>query len=132
MVNKHYLSAAENPEYLCDICNMAVTNPLCPTCLAIEIEAWLTMYPDLRRSLLPKLKKFIEFTEDNSQVESTQCIKCGETTASICPYCFTNQVLIELKRLEVSKIVLREFFEFFNFDMDHTGYSAEAEELGVI
>jgi hypothetical protein len=131
MVNKHNLSAAE-PQYLCDICNMAVTNPLCPSCLALEIEAWVTLYPDLKRALLPKLRKFIENAEDTNGRESTPCIKCGETSASICPYCFTNRVLLELKRLDVNKIVLREFFEFFNFDMDHTGYSEEAEELGVI
>jgi hypothetical protein len=130
MANKLNNSFLE-PQYLCDICSMAVTNPLCPACLATEIEAWLTLYPDLRGQLLPKLKRFIENTNFREK-ESTQCIKCGNNTASICPYCFTNQVLKELKKLEASKIILREFFEFFNFDLDHTGYSSEAEELGVI
>ena len=130
MANKHHFSAAE-PQYLCDICNIAVSNPLCPMCLATEIEAWLTLYPKLSVDLLPQIKKYIEKCDDKSE-ESTKCIKCGNNTASVCPYCFTDQVLRELKKLEVNKIILREFFQFFNFDFEHTGYSAEAEELGVI
>ena len=130
MANKHNFSAFE-PQYLCDVCNIAVTNPLCPACLAIEIDAWLTLYPDLRRELFPRIKKHIVNT-DVKEKDSTQCIKCGSKTASICPYCFTSQVLRELKKLGVNKIILREFFEFFNFDFEHTGYSKEAEKLGVI
>lgn len=130
MANKHNFSALE-PQYLCDICNIAVSNPLCPACLAIEIDAWLTLYPNLRRDLLPSIKRHIDKREEKL-TDSTQCIKCGNKTASVCPYCFTDKVLKELKKLEVNKIILREFFEFFNFDFEHTGYSKEAEELGVI
>jgi hypothetical protein len=119
------------PQYLCDVCNIAVTNPLCPECLAIEVDAWLTMYPDLRKNILPRLKRFIENVNEKA-IDFTQCIKCGNKTASLCPYCFTEAVLRELKKLQVNKLVLTEFFEFFNFDFEHTGYSIEAEEMGVI
>jgi hypothetical protein len=130
MTNKKNFSAIE-PQYLCDVCNIAVTNPICPACLAGEVEAWLTLYPSLRREVLPRIKKYA-FAISDGATESTKCIKCGEGSAYICPYCFTNQVLRELKKLDVNKIILKEFFEFFNFDFDHTGYSKEAEELGVI
>jgi len=130
MANKHHFSALE-PQYLCDVCSVAVTNPLCPACLALEIEAWLTLYPDLRKQVLPSIKRYINKSDEKS-IDSTLCIKCGNKTASVCPYCFTNQVLTELKKLEVNKIILTEFFEFFNFDFDHTGYSEEAEEIGAI
>lgn len=127
---KHNISAFE-PQFLCDVCSIAVTNPLCPNCLATEIEAWLTLYPNLRKELLPRMKRYIENIGEQA-IEFTQCIKCGNKTASVCPYCFTDQVLKELKKLETNKIILKEFFEFFNFDFDHTGYSREAEKLGVI
>lgn len=129
-MTKNNFSAFE-PQFLCDICSVAVTNPLCPSCLATEIEAWLTLYPNLRRELLPKLRNYLNMVEDRIQ-DSTQCIKCGNKTASICPYCFTDIVLKELKKLQANSIILKEFFEFFNFDFDHTGYSKEAEKLGVI
>jgi hypothetical protein len=125
------ISSAIEPQFLCDICSLAVVNPLCPSCLSQEVEAWLTLYPNLRRELLPRLSHFLQRVE-NKFGESTQCIKCGNKKASICPQCFIENVLKELKRLEANKIILREFFEFFNFDRDHTEYSREAEKLGVI
>ena len=91
----------------------------------------MTLYPNLRKELLPKLKSYLAKIEDNA-LEYTQCIKCKDNIASVCPYCFTEYVLRELKKIEANKIVLGEFFEFFNFDFDHTGYSKEAEKLGVI
>lgn len=129
-MTKHNLSLNE-PQYLCDVCSIAVTNPLCPSCLATEIEAWVTLYPNLSKELIPRIRRYIENISEKA-IDFTQCIKCGNKTASVCPYCFTSQVLRELKKLEVNKIILREFFEFFNFDFDHTGYSREAEKLGVI
>jgi hypothetical protein len=118
-------------DFLCDICGQAVTNPLCPVCLTTEIEAWLTLYPDLRSSLKPRLHKYLIRIKDRAN-ESTQCIRCNNKRASICPYCFTEHVLNELKKLHSNKIVLREFLQFFNFDLEHKGYSKEAEKLGVI
>ncbi|MBT4135983.1 hypothetical protein HOD75_01300 [archaeon] len=117
--------------YMCGVCSEAVTNPLCPICLTTEIEAWLTLYPDLGEKLLPKLKTYI-YNLKNNLVESTQCIKCKDKKAEVCPYCFTELVLGELKKINASPFILREFFEFFNFDLHHRGYSKEAEALGVI
>ena len=124
--NKH-----STTQYLCDFCSEPVSNPLCPFCLAIEIEAWLTLYPDLRRRLLSRMRNYLN-QADSRAMDSTLCIKCNNKRASICPYCFTEFVLNELKRLEANKIVMTEFFQFFNFDFDHTEYSYEAEKLGVI
>lgn len=28
--------------------------------------------------------------------------------------------------------ILKEFLQFFNYDFEHTGYTKDAEELGVI
>ena len=118
-------------DYLCEICGQAVTNPLCPVCLTTEIEAWLTLYPNLRSELIPRLYKYLERTKHRIN-DSTQCIKCQNKRASICPYCFTEHVLHELKKIKANRIILKEFLQFFNFDFEHTGYSKEAEKLGII
>ncbi len=122
---------AFEPQFMCDVCSEAVINPLCPFCLNTEIEAWLTLYPDLRYMLLPSIKKYLQKIDSEAN-PSTKCISCGYHSAFLCPYCFTEFVLKELKRIHASRIILKEFFQFFNFDFDHKGYSKEAERLGLI
>jgi len=130
MLQNNYLASELLHE--CSICHEPVFNPLCPTCITEQINAWLTQYPnyhELRDHLLPKLHSFIKKSERNT----TQCIKCKKARVSICPYCFTEHVLNELKTLGVHKIVLKEFLMFFNFDFEHKGnFTKEAEKMGVI
>jgi protein-disulfide isomerase len=116
---------------MCDVCSEAITNPICPVCLSRGVDAWLKRYPGLKTKILPKLKKHFRDIEKRT-LDSTQCIRCNDYRTSVCPYCFTERVLTELKNSGADKSVLSEFFEFFNFDMEHTGYSKEAEMLGVI
>ena len=125
-------SMAEETQYMCYECSEAVTNPICPFCLTTEIEAWLTLYPNLRKELMPRIYKYLNKIEENLLNYATKCIKCGSRKASVCPYCFTEYVLEELKKISANNIIIREFFEFFNFDLHHKGYSEEAEKLGVI
>ena len=131
MLTNNSTLALEPEQFLCDVCSVTVTNPICPTCLSTEVEAWLTLYPNLRKELMPKLASYL-YKLDTKVIDSTQCIKCGNNTASICPYCFTNHVFKELKCLNVSKQIMKEYFEFFNFDLEHVGYCKEAEKLGAI
>jgi hypothetical protein len=112
MLPNNYLVSEQH--YVCDVCSEAVTNPLCPRCLATEIEAWLTLYPNLKEEMLPKLNIYLRKLGDRIDT-STACIKCRNENASVCPYCFTEFVLDELKKIQVSKIILKEFLEFFNF-----------------
>lgn len=99
----------------CDVCSEAVTNPLCPICLAGEIDAWTTMYPHLREELLPKIKKYLWNLAENI-VSATKCIKCKQARVSICPFCFIDFVEGELKKIESNDLILNEFMEFFDFD----------------
>lgn len=124
------IHSSSEPQFMCDDCSEAIINPLCPFCLTEEFEAWLTFYPDLKYHLMPRLKVFLHRLNQNSYY--TSCIKCSSKTTFVCPYCFTEYVLAELKKINSNKIILKEFFEFFNFDFEHTGYSKEAEKLGVI
>ena len=106
---------ASEQHYVCDVCSEAVTNPICPMCLATEIDAWLTFYPNLRQELIPKMKHYLKEIEAKIYY-STRCIKCKDKIASVCPYCFTEFVLRELKKIHVNNIILKEFIEFFNFN----------------
>lgn len=109
---KNYLAFEQH--FLCEICGEAVTTPLCPICLIGEIEAWTTLYPNLRGELLPKLKKYIKNIKEKIE-ESTSCIKCKNKRASVCPYCFTDYVFGELKKISSNHQIVREFLEFFDF-----------------
>lgn len=123
---------ANERSYMCDMCSEAVTNPICPYCLTVEIEAWLTFYPTLKKQILPRIHNYLNRISNRITNYGTQCIKCGENRAFVCPYCFTWYVFRELRKINANKVILKEFFEFFNFDHGHTGYSKEAEELGII
>ena len=116
--------------YECMDCKEAISNPICPACLTTQIEAWLATYPD-RNKILARIKNYVEKT-NNLTGKTTQCISCGKKRASLCPYCFTEYVLNELKRIHVNRLILKEFMQFFNYDFEHAGYSKEAERLGVI
>jgi hypothetical protein len=122
---------AAEPQFLCGICSEAITNPICPNCLAAQIEAWSTLYPDLEEKILPKIKETLKRVEDTPLL-GIRCIKCGEETTNICPYCFTESIFRELVRMRVNKIILAEFLTFFNFDLDHRGYFKEAENKGLV
>jgi len=59
---------------------------------------------------------------------SILCIKCKSKSVYLCPYCFTEIILNKLKQIKASKKLKQEFFELFNFDFEHNGYSREFEE----
>lgn len=132
MVNKHFYPASEQRFYECLLCKEIIYNPLCSTCLAGQVEVWLTSYPDLNKKLMPNIKKFIK--EINNEIdEALTCVCCKQKRAAVCPYCFTEYVLGQLKKLDVNKQILREFLMFFDFDYDGTGYTGkDAEQLGVM
>ena len=119
--------------YECLECNEAITNPLCPLCLTKQIDVWLSSYPsEIRKKLIGNVKDYVE-KANNIAGKSSGCIACNKPTGSLCPYCFTNHVFDELKRLKVSRVILKEFLQFFNYDFEHIGYTtAEAEKFGVI
>jgi len=117
---------------MCGVCSEAVTNPLCPFCLAEEIKAWLTLYPNLNKELLPKINKYLEKVSTQIINYGTECIKCKNKRASVCPYCFTYFVFRKLRDINTPPFILKEFFAFFNFDLHHTGYTKEFEQMGVL
>ena len=113
MLKNLYLE--HEPEfYECEICNEPITNPICPVCLSAEIDIWSTNYPNLRRELVPRLKKLLRRIQQRTN-DAVQCIKCNEKRIFVCPYCFIRDVLVELDGLEANKLVKKEFLQFFNY-----------------
>jgi hypothetical protein len=132
MLSTKDFHAPENMHHMCNVCGEAITNPLCPFCLTLEIKAWLTFYPGLSQDLLPKINTYLHRINNTITSYGTRCIKCNEQKAVVCPYCFTEFVFYELKNMNAEQYIIKEFYEFFNFDLDHTGYSKEAEQMEVI
>lgn len=132
MVTQHFYPASERRFYECLVCKESIYNPLCQQCLNQQLEVWLTSYPDLSEKLKPKIKKFIDLAHNETE-ESLTCISCKDKKVTICPYCFTEFVLSQLKKLKANKQIIREFLKFFDFDYDGQGYTGEeAEALGVL
>src|SRR3989344_6629606 len=101
---KNFYSEHEPGFYECEICNEPITNPICPVCLSAEIDIWSTNYPNLRRELVPRLKKLLRRIQQRTN-DAVQCIKCNEKRIFVCPYCFIRDVLVELDGLEANKLV---------------------------
>ncbi len=110
--------------YECEICHEPISNPICPRCLTYEIGIWATLYPNIRRELLNRLKKYLKtIGKESGGLGSVQCIRCNKKEMPICAYCFINYVLTELEDIGVNKIIKKEFLQFFNYDLGHTPYS---------
>jgi len=128
MVNEHYFPASEQQYYSCVLCSEAIYNPLCQECLNKQITAWLSSYPDLKKKLAPKIKDFLNKIDDHT-IDALTCISCKDKKASVCPYCFTEYVLSQLKKLKSPKPILQEFLVLFSFDYDGKGYTGKEEEV---
>ena len=131
-MKQNNLSFAFERFWECLECNEPISNPLCPVCLTKQVEVWLSSYPsDIQNKIIGDISGYVKKT--NNLVENkVRCVVCNKKEASLCPYCFTNYVFNLLKRLKVHRTILKEFLMFFNFDFGHTGYSKDAERLGVI
>ena len=116
--------------YTCAECQESIYNPICPSCLAREIESWLNEKGSdkkLGTKILFEVKAFL-----GRGLEGGKCIICKKYSDFLCPYCFTNEVFEILKEFGVKRELFEDFFTHFNYDFDHTGYTKDAEELCLI
>ena len=128
MTLKHFYPASEQRFYECLVCQEAIYNPLCQNCLNKQINVWLSSYPNLAKNLKPKLKKFLQAVNNEAgREESLICAACKNKKAAVCPYCFTEFVLGQLKKLKANRHILREFIMLFNFDYDGMGYTSNEQ-----
>ncbi len=111
---------------ICVECNEGIYNPVCPSCLSREVEAWLDgtkLGIDVRK----RINRVI-FQDESSGLDGAGCAICKEQETSICPYCFTRHIYDALLTAGASKKVVEEFLTFFSFDFEHSGYSKDFEE----
>lgn len=121
--------------YTCAECQESIYNPICPSCLAREIEAWLNEKnrknkkadKEIGNKILFEIKAFL-----GNGLQGGKCIICKKHSDFLCPYCFTKEVFDILKEFKANKELLEDFFTHFNYDFDHTGYTKEAEELCIL
>ena len=111
----------------CASCGEIIHHPICPQCLAIEIEQWI----DEKRGI-NGLKREMNKARLNLSEPTTsggiRCVTGNHLKAFICPYCFTDEVYTKLKQRKASKELLADFLERFNFDFNHEGYPRRIEE----
>ena len=112
---------------LCSECNEGIFNPICPVCLAGEIQAWAGSNW-FEKKVGNEIVKFANRVKNKFIDEGIECAICRSNQTSICPYCFTDRIYNFLNKLKVSKKVIKEFLTHFNYDFEHNGYSKEFEE----
>lgn len=125
----------KNYDKLCLECNEAIYNPVCHVCLADGIKQWLREQDniEIRKSLIAEISRFLKSNEKLAESpQAVRCVACGRNITILCPYCFTEIIYKKLKSLTKSKKLQADFLSLFNFDFEHTGYSKDAEKLGVI
>ena len=119
-----------NREYDCKQCNQPITNPVCHDCLSKQVMAWLSFYPNVRKKMLPKLKKYVKDV-NNIALSGINCASCAKKKAALCPYCFTEGIFNMLKKSNIDKMIIMDFLSIFNFDLKHEGYIQEAVKEGL-
>ncbi|MBR9705672.1 hypothetical protein GOV14_01430 [Candidatus Pacearchaeota archaeon] len=102
-------------QFHCDVCSGVVDNPICPECLAKSVSVWLTLYPNLKRVIYPKIESYLEQFEERI-TQATQCIKCQNKKAYVCPSCFIDFIVGQLKKVRIDSRILDEFQGLFDFD----------------
>ncbi|MBI5148057.1 hypothetical protein HZA33_00065 [Candidatus Pacearchaeota archaeon] len=117
----------------CAECKESIFNPICPSCLAREIEAWINENSG-RIELLKLKEKLLEAVRayKKSSLRGGRCIICKKNSDFLCPYCFTKEIFDILKEIKANKELLQDFFIHFNYDFDHKGYYKEAEEMDLL
>ncbi len=91
-------------ESRCIECDHAITNPVCPDCLANEMRVMVQeTRPDLAQNIL-----------GFKMSGSTTCISCHQTMA-LCAHCFSRGIHDYLK--EEDTVLANEFKARFDFDL---------------
>lgn len=117
-----------NSHGLCVECKEWIYNPICAKCLAEQLNSWFNE-SGINGIARKKIRNFI-LTIDKKEppFQDIKCAVCKNNETNICPYCFTEYAYNLLKRLKVNKKLIREFFTYFNYDFERTGYGKDFEE----
>jgi hypothetical protein len=103
----------------CILCEEAITNPICPACLQEGVQQWL--FEQGEEKLVDEVNEVTRGVFANNG--DTYCIKCDSSMA-LCAYCYTQSIFNIIK--EHPKL-LRQYVEYFNYDLGHMGWEQDAE-----
>lgn len=104
---------------VCQICKEPIWNFFCPDCLADDIKKWLPN--KLSTGFLSFHKHFSGYFHSNLNSAFNWCLNCKtQKEASICPYCYTNEVIYWLKNKDAS--LATKFAQLFPFDFEKIGH----------
>ena len=99
------MNKAQIQDAQCIECREGITNPICPDCLAREMESW---HPEMKSILLTP------DTEDTYVGEGVRCIFCGRLM-SICAHCYSRDIYDYI--VEAEPEMAEEFIDIFNFGL---------------
>ena len=106
---------------MCQICKEPIWNFFCPDCLSRNIKKWVP--ENIRSSFEGFHKQFTAYFESNLDNAFNWGLKCkGLREASICPFCYMNEVIYWLK--SVNTRLANVFARLFPFDFDKIGHKA--------
>ena len=72
----------------CIECQEGITNPICPECLAKEMESWNS---DMKSILIRPEDSDLDMNTDNYTADGVNCVFCGRPM-SICAHCYCRDV----------------------------------------
>jgi len=96
---------------LCEECDEAITNPICPDCLERQIIAWLMERN--KEVLVMKIRERMKLikSQSNSSKSNVNCVIC-KNKLSICPHCTSNEILKALKK---ERRLSSDFMSLFDY-----------------
>jgi len=108
----------------CLECKEGIFNPICITCLNLEVGYFLYEIDEKLFSLFDN--DFSSFFKPADSLIKQQCAVCFKRSRkTYCPYCYTEKVYEWLSKVKPS--LVKPFLRIFNFDFDKTGYAKELD-----
>lgn len=96
----------------CVVCCDVITNPVCISCLQIEMEHWLL---DRKPAIVSLIRNtttcFKSYTHD-----VIKCVICGGNM-NVCAHCYSKDVIDFIKK---DKELVKEFLIQFNYQLDYS------------
>jgi hypothetical protein len=96
----------QDAQALCINCREGITHPICPDCLAREMESW---HPEMKTILLTP-----DMDTDSYVGDGVRCLFCGKAM-SICAHCYSMDVYDSL--IEGQPALAEEFIERFDYGL---------------
>lgn len=111
---------------ICMVCNEAIFNPICPSCLVREVRHWID--GNISNNIASSVVRFAESLKEEFYSEGIQCVICRDNETPVCPYCFTEEIYTFIVESGGGKKFIEEFMTHFNYDFEHEGYEKDFED----